>query len=80
LTHLAGMTSNAFASPPRAGIATLARDAAFVVQLTSTSRPASGGCRGRVEHIASGSWVYFESLHELLAFVDRALAESGAGD
>lgn len=74
------MQSNAFASPPRAGYADLARDAAFVVQLAASSRPAAGGCRGRVEHIASGTWTYFESLQELLGFIDRALADSATAN
>lgn len=52
----------------------LAADRAFVVQFrtSSTDRPLSN-LAGRVEHVHSGAVQHFESLDELLRFLERAL-------
>lgn len=74
------MRTEIAATTPAVGEAPrLSRDGAFVIQLTPASRPAAGGCRGRVEHVASGAWAYFDSLAELVAFLDRALADRSPG-
>jgi len=43
---------------------------AFVVHLTATA-----AMRGRVEHVTSGQSLRFASVSELIAFMQRALAE-----
>lgn len=46
---------------------------AFVVQFAAHTQIAAGRMAGRVEHIVSGQVARFESLEDLLAFVDRVL-------
>jgi hypothetical protein len=52
----------------------LAADRAFVVQFRASSgdRPLTS-LAGRVEHVHSGAVQHFESLDELLTFLERAL-------
>jgi len=55
-------------------------DAAFVLQLERPGDAVDRSLRGRVEHIATGAWTYFDTLDELMAFVDslRFPRETGA--
>jgi hypothetical protein len=46
---------------------------AFVVHLRTSSNVARGPIEGRVEHVISGQSTHFDSLEELLAFIDRVL-------
>src|SRR6185369_13846416 len=44
---------------------------AFVVQYRAETSVAQGHIAGRIEHIVSGQATHFDSLQELLAFVER---------
>jgi len=46
---------------------------AFVVHFRVNSNVARGKLTGRVEHVVSGQSVHFDSLEDLLAFLDRVL-------
>jgi hypothetical protein len=58
---------------------------AFVVQLSDEALGTRESFRGRAEHVVSGRAIHFETLDELLAFIQRELArlpetcKSGAG-
>ena len=52
----------------------------FVVQLTADMVPASGGFRGRVEHIESGRSRRFASLEDLGAFLTEVLDANQSGE
>jgi len=58
--------------------AQLPREGAFVVQLAAHSRVEHGRWRGRVEHVASGQAVAFESIDDLQAFVVAVLGQGGS--
>ena len=47
---------------------------AFVVQLSGEAVGTHDSFRGRVEHVVSGRATQFETLEELLAFIQRVLA------
>ena len=47
---------------------------AFVVHFRTSSDVLHGLIAGRVEHVVSGQSVHFDSLEELLAFIDQVLA------
>ena len=47
---------------------------AFVVHLRTNSDVLHGAIAGRVEHVVSGQSMHFDSLEELLAFIDQVLA------
>jgi hypothetical protein len=47
---------------------------AFVVQLSREAVGTYDSFRGRAEHVVSGRAVHFETLDELLAFIQRVLA------
>jgi len=47
---------------------------AFVVHFRTSSNVACGPIEGRVEHVVSGQSMHFDSLEELLAFIDQVLA------
>lgn len=57
----------------------LPRPRAFVVQLASDAAPADGSLRGRAVHIASGEAAPFESIAELLRFLEAAIAQAEDG-
>jgi hypothetical protein len=57
----------------------LPRPRAFVVHLASDAAPATGSVRGRAVHIASGEAAPFESLAELLRFLDAAIGQAEDG-
>jgi hypothetical protein len=63
----------------------LAASHAFVVQLSREALGTHDSFRGRAEHVVSGRAAHFETLDELLAFIQRVLAglresrESGGG-
>jgi len=46
---------------------------AFVVHFRLSTNIARGRIEGRVEHVVSGQSAHFNSLEELLAFIDRVL-------
>jgi hypothetical protein len=46
---------------------------AFVVHFRTSSRIAQGPVEGRVEHVVSGQSTHFDSLEELLAFINQTL-------
>jgi hypothetical protein len=46
---------------------------AFVVHFRVNSNVARGRLTGRVEHVVSGQSAHFDSLEELLAFIDQVL-------
>jgi hypothetical protein len=50
---------------------------AFVVQFSHETDPASDVCSGRVEHLSSRRRAFFASSAELLAALDKLLAEVG---
>lgn len=51
---------------------------AFVVQLRASADVVRGHWAGRVVHVVSGASAPFETLEELMGFVDRTLAGSRA--
>jgi hypothetical protein len=57
----------------------LPRPRAFVVQLASDAEPAGGTVRGRAIHIASGEASAFESITELLRFLEAAISRAEDG-
>ena len=62
------ITTNPATAPP------LPVHRAFVVQLHATAVVAQGQLSGRVEHVLSGQAAHFQSVDELLAFMERVLA------
>jgi hypothetical protein len=56
----------------------LPRDRAFVLQLRSRAS-AGKSFAGRIEHVASGQTMRFESFEEVVAFVNRWLPAPLAG-
>lgn len=46
----------------------------FVVQFRAASDIRHGSCDGRVEHISSGQIADFSSVDDLVAFIERVLA------
>ena len=50
----------------------------FVLKLHRDAAPAEGHIVGRLEHVASGRQVTFNSAEELIACVAKAAAEAGA--
>ena len=62
--------------PPAATDVPLPPERAFVVQLRPITDPSGDVFVGRVEHIASGTFVRFASAAELTAFIARI----GCGD
>ncbi|MDH3601338.1 MAG: hypothetical protein OEU26_17105 [Candidatus Tectomicrobia bacterium] len=48
---------------------------AFVVQFRLETDLAQGRCAGRVEHVASGQAMLFDTLEELTAFITCVLAQ-----
>ncbi|HYD49421.1 MAG TPA: hypothetical protein VEB21_13790 [Terriglobales bacterium] len=48
------------------------RDAAFVVHLTDGTT--DDQAHGRVEHVRSGRAAHFDSMHELLRFMQQTLS------
>ena len=48
---------------------------AFVVQLSYETLGMPASFRGRAEHVVSGHATHFETLEELLAFIQHELAE-----
>jgi hypothetical protein len=52
---------------------------AFVVQLRPQTDIKAGRFEGRVEHVASSQAMHFESLDELLSFLDRILKTARVG-
>jgi len=51
----------------------LVRRRAFIVQFRAETNLTQARCAGRVEHIVSGQATHFQSLEELLAFLQRIL-------
>ena len=51
----------------------LVRRRAFIVQFRAETDLAQARCAGRVEHVVSGQATHFQSLEELLAFLQRIL-------
>ena len=49
---------------------------AFVIKFTEKTNLQANEVEGRVEHVSSGSTLQFQSLPQLLAFMDRILKES----
>jgi len=47
---------------------------AFVVQLSREALGTRDSFRGRAEHVVSGRTTHFETVDELLAFIQRVLA------
>jgi hypothetical protein len=56
----------------------LVRRRAFIVQFRAETDLAQACCAGRVEHVVSGQATHFQSLEELLAFLQRTLLTVGA--
>jgi hypothetical protein len=56
-------------------------DHAFVVQLSGEARATHDSFSGRAEHVVTGRATHFETLSELLVFMQRVLAshQSGGG-
>lgn len=67
--------------PPssKSDAAALPRPRAFVIQLASDAAPEGGHVRGRAVHIVSGEAAPFESVAELLRFLDAAIARAEDG-
>jgi hypothetical protein len=51
----------------------LPAERAFVVQLYAEADVARGCMAGRVEHVVSGQAGHFETLEDLLTFIERVL-------
>lgn len=51
---------------------------AFVVQFALETEIGAGRAVGRVEHVTSGQAIHFQSLDNLLIFIDRML-QAGRG-
>jgi hypothetical protein len=51
---------------------------AFVIQFLFRTDLEAKRCEGRVEHVASGQAMHFQSVDELLSFLDRVLKETRA--
>lgn len=64
-------------APPRPSTASpvLTRDAAFVVHLATAP---AGQAHGRVEHVATGRMTRFESIEDLMRFMQETLAPTAA--
>ena len=52
----------------------LVRRRAFIVQFRAETDLAQARCAGRVEHVVSGQATHFQSLEELVRFIERVLA------
>jgi hypothetical protein len=48
---------------------------AFVVKFSDQTNLSANVAEGRVEHVSSGSKVEFQSIPQLLSFMDRVLRE-----
>ena len=57
----------------------LSPQAAFVVQFVAGSDLRGGEVGGRVEHVASGRSARFESVDDLLRFLEQALQQASQG-
>lgn len=57
------------------GVKDLQHQGAFVLQFRAGSDLEARNVEGRVEHVASGESVRFDSVEELLAFMARVLKE-----
>jgi hypothetical protein len=64
--------------PSPAAVAPLPADRAFVVQLRAPSHSSGDLFTGRVEHIASGSAMRFDSAEDLIAFITKVLRTEGS--
>jgi hypothetical protein len=51
-----------------------------VLQLAADAAPSTGAIRGRAVHIVSGEAASFESMSELLGFLDAAIARAEQGE
>lgn len=71
---MSAQPTNALQASERA-LAFLPADYAFVVQLGRDSDPALGRFVGQIEHLASGRQGRFSSQQEMLAFLERTLAQ-----
>ena len=60
--------------PHQTATAPLSVHWAFVVHLRTNSDVLHGPIAGLVEHVVSGQSIHFDSLEELLAFIDQVLA------
>ena len=60
--------------PHQTDTAPLSVHSAFVVHFRTNSDVLHGPIAGRVEHVVSGQSIHFDSLEELLAFIDQVLA------
>ena len=67
-------TQNTPGAQPQAATAPLSVQWAFVVHFRTNTDLQQGRIVGRVEHVVSGQSTHFESLEELLAFIERVLA------
>jgi hypothetical protein len=52
----------------------------FVLKLHRDSAPTEGRVIGRLEHLASGKQVHFNTAEELIACIASAVAEAGAAE
>jgi hypothetical protein len=52
---------------------------AFVVQLRAEAQVGRGVWTGRIAHVVSGRTAHFETLDELIAFIERVLANREEG-
>ncbi len=52
---------------------------AFVIQFDKEADMVGNRVKGRIEHVASGKTLHFNSLVELVAFFDRQLKEAQLG-
>jgi hypothetical protein len=53
----------------------LAPEHAFVIQFHANTDVGTGRMTGRIEHVASGQALHFDSLEALLACIARGLGE-----
>jgi hypothetical protein len=63
---------------PSGGARPLPVERAFVVQLHVETDVARGRFAGRVEHVLSGQAAHFNTLQDLLTFINRVLTGLGA--
>jgi hypothetical protein len=53
---------------------------AFAVQFNGVRGPGGRPCLGRIEHLASKAATYFDSLDEMLTFMEDMMVRTGGND
>ena len=51
---------------------------AFVIQLRADADPGNGAMSGRIEHVSSGAAALFDSVEQLVAWMQHAIARNAS--